>query len=719
MRLASFGLLAVLAAGSCLEAAPTPIPPEIKNVVSFGYDGLQAGFDAAGTLYVASVVNFFGPLPSTATLIGPACTICLVVTKVAGGQLVHMTAIGGFVFGTPQYSGWSEQFAMRVDSSGDVFLAGGYASSSFPTTFAAFEAASATGGAYFLKLDPSGTKLLYSTFIGSNPIQTLVSAMALDAQGNIYIAGSTGESTFPTTPGALQPGSSIAPAFSAGFVSKFSPTGIFMASTLFGGGANGDQFISSIEIDASGVIHIIGGTRTFTTHPGFLARLNSSLTALLFSTMLSDTPQSIQASSAGDSYLAGAAGVTKIDTGGSIVYQTPLPSTGFGLLLLNDGSIAVAGSTYTVNFPVKNAIQPCPTYSVGTSLPPTYTYTPGLSRWLFAAGVFAMLDPRGQITFSTYLGGTDESAIFSTIPGPEGELYLTGWTNRSGPANTTDFPGGSRLAGLDWGPTAFVFELDLSAIPQGIPFPACLSTTSGESAPVAPGMIGTLYGNNLGPSTGVAFQLDSNGNVPTQLAGTSVTVGDLPAPILYAQDGQINFIVPQEVTGQTTTLCVESTGGRNCIDRPIQTEFPAIFYTPGMGYAILNHDGTLNTPSNPAVRGSYISVFGTGMGLTDRTLPDGSPWDLPPANLTTSVSATFIGPIPLPVVGCGDLFLPPCPGPHTATGQVLFAGGAPEEVVGVTQINVVIPDDADTGAYTAFRLDFGQGFSASAVVAIQ
>jgi uncharacterized protein (TIGR03437 family) len=718
MRLASFRLLAGLAAGVCLQAAGTPIPPEIKNVASFGFSYLQAGFDAAGNLYVASVVNFYGPPPSTATLVGPACRICLVVAKVASGELVHLTAIGGLVFdalSTPQSASWSEQFTMHVDSGGDVFLAGGFASSTFPTTFGAFEAASTTGGAYFLKLDPSGMKLLYSTFIGSKPNQTLVNAMALDSQGNIYLAGSTTEPTFPTTPGALQPGSSIGQALSAGFVSKFSPEGGLIASTLIGGGAKLDgTSVASIAIDASGTVHMVGSTNG--SNPGFVARLNSSLTALVFSKVLSDTPQNIQASSAGDSYVAGAAGVTKIDADGSIVYQTPLPSTGFGLLLLNDGSIAVAGSTYTVNFPVKNAIQPCPTYSVGTSAISPSTYIPSLSRWLDAAGVFAMLDPRGQITFSTYLGGTGDSAIFSIIPSPQGEVYLTGWTNRSGPANTTDFPGGARLAGLDWGATAFVFELDLSAIPQGVPFPACLSTTSGEAAPVAPGMIATLYGNNLGPSTGVAFQLDSSGNVPAQLAGTSVTVGDLPAPILYAQDGQINFIVPQEVTGQTTTVCVESPVGRNCFDRPVQTAFPSIFYTPGVGYAILNQDGTLNTPSNPALRGSVISVYGTGMGLTDRILPDGSSWDLPPPNLTTAVNATFIGPTPLQLA-CGHLFLPPCPGPHTATGQVLFAGGAPGEVVGVTQINVVVPADADTGAGIGLRLDFG--YPAYAVAAIQ
>jgi hypothetical protein len=137
-------------------------------------------------------------------------------------------------------------------------------------------------------------------------------------------------------------------------------------------------------------------------------------------------------------------------------------------------------------------------------------------------------------------------------------------------------------------------------------------------------MISTLYGSNLGPPTGTSFQLDANGKVPTQTAGTSVSVGGLAAPVLYAQDGQINFIVPQEVA----------------------SEYPGIFYTPGVGYAVLNQDGTLNAPSNPALRGSSIFLFGTGMGLYDRSFPDGSIVGPPLANVIAPVSALFLDPYP-------------------------------------------------------------------------
>jgi hypothetical protein len=70
-----------------------------------------------------------------------------------------MTVIGGIgvISSQPGLVDYSENFAMLVDSSGDIYLAGGYASPTFPATFGAFETVSATGGAYLLKLDPSGT----------------------------------------------------------------------------------------------------------------------------------------------------------------------------------------------------------------------------------------------------------------------------------------------------------------------------------------------------------------------------------------------------------------------------------------------------------------------------------------------------------------------------------------------------------------------------------
>lgn len=702
-----FVCLAVLVAAIRLEAG-MPLPPEIKNAVSFGFPWVAAGFDGAGNLYVASSVDFTGPLPPTATLIGSPCSAmpsagaeldegCLMVAKVSAGQLVHVTVIGG-VAGMPAGLHFAFDPAMYVDPIGDVFLAGGLTNAAYPT---APWTGPAAPGAYLLKLDPSGTKVLYATFIGSIPDRTQVQAIAVAPDGSIYVAGSTSDPKFPTTPGALQPSSSVGPGSYTAFVTKFSPAGKLVASTFFGFGPQGGQTDTmSMAVDSSGVVHIAGGVSTITTTPGFVARLNSSLTELLYSTMIPDTPNSIQVSTAGDDYVAGGM-LTKIAVTGNILYQTPLAFGAFDLLLLKDGSIAVGGITEGVSFPTKDTLEPCQRDRGQTYV--NFSYPP--------SAVFALLNSEGQVTFATYLGGTDGSQIISVIQDASGSLYLAGW------ANGTDFPGSPLLAGGQWGYSTFVFELDLSGIPQGAPFPACLLTSDG-GWPAAPGMISTLYGDNLGPSAGVSFQLDQNGEVPTQLAGISVSVGGFAAPVLYAQEGQINFIVPQELTGEATSICVASGAGRNCIYPPVQPLFPYIFNTEGTGYAILNQDGTLNTPANPAPRRSYISLFGTGMGTYDRSFPDGSVVGPPLAYLAATVTAVFPAPTP-PPPPCGEMFLPPCPPPNTTNGKVLFAGAAPGEVAGVTQINLEIPDNAISGPEVGLTLIFGQEFYGYAVLAIE
>jgi hypothetical protein len=109
---------------------------------------------------------------------------------------------------------------------------------------------------------------------------------------------------------------------------------------------------------------------------------------------------------------------------------------------------------------------------------------------------------------------------------------------------------------------------------------------------------------------------------------------------------------------------------------------------------MLNQDATLNTPYNPAGRGSVIMIFGTGMGPYDRSLADGSIVGSPSANLTNPVQAIFFGPpCRTDPFSCSTL---------SFSGTVLFAGAAPQQVVGVDQINVKIPDDAIPG--TAVRL---------------
>ena len=676
------GLLSAAASTAAAQSSPS-VPLAIQNAFRF-FIGIECmGFDSAGNLYLAGVTG--SPLPAGTTIIGAAGAQSLVIKVSAAGEgILYATAIGASV---------DPPVAMAVNQDGSVLLAGRTDSSGFPTTSNSFQPTAPDGGAFLLKLDPSGKKLIYSTYIGQR--FTTATALAIDGNGNTYVAGTTNGYTFPTTGGAYQrtPASPYCAEYGcyyqSGFVSEFDANGGLLASTLFGapypeGSPDGTTSVTSIAVDERGVIHICGTTRSSPDFPvtldaaypatllsqgtvGFLARLNPSASQLLYSTPLPNVPNVIAVDLAGNSYVAGS-DMTKIDFHGSIGYY--LPNTGANApIVLNDGAAILGGSTRAAGFPTLGSLQPC-----APNLPQT---APPGQVLDFDNATLMTLDGSGNVTFSTLLGGPGGTVLEAMALDPNGNLYIAGVTT-----TPAQFPGGPIIDGSAG--YEFVFEFDFSAAPHAstAPIPTCLANSASLSySPATPGMLATLFGSNLGPAKGVQFQLDSNGRVPAEIAGVSVTVGGLPAPVLYVQSSQINFVVPQQVNGSTTNLCVTNAGTQSCIFAFVGPYSPAIFCLgtcngAGGSYAVLNQDYTLNTPWNPAAPGSVIMIFGTGFGPIDRNLPDGSIVSGPPANLTTPIEAAIPGP-PLPPCNSGGP--PPCPSPNFANPRVCSPdSGLPE-----------------------------------------
>ena len=177
-------------------------------------------------------------------------------------HVAYVTRLGG---SATDYLG-----GLAVDPDGNVFLAGYTNSRDFPTTPGTFQPASATGGGFLLKLDPSGKKLVYSTYLDQSGTSsfnggTAINAIAIDGNGNAYVGGTTSSRTFPTTGGAYEGSVSPAPTavgeYTVGFVSKFDASGkTLLASTLIGGPAllGGYISVTSVAVDATGIIHISG-----------------------------------------------------------------------------------------------------------------------------------------------------------------------------------------------------------------------------------------------------------------------------------------------------------------------------------------------------------------------------------------------------------------------------------------------------------------------------
>jgi uncharacterized protein (TIGR03437 family) len=195
-------------------------------------------------------------------------------------------------------------------------------------------------------------------------------------------------------------------------------------------------------------------------------------------------------------------------------------------------------------------------------------------------------------------------------------------------------------------------------------------------AALAPGEIVSLFGNGLGPAAPVSAQF-ANNRLPFNLAGSQVTVNGIPAPVLYAGDSQINAIVPWEIQGApTANVCVVyQSNATNCITMNVDNAAPGIFQLPSGYAAVVNQDGTINGPQNPAASGSIVSFYVTGLGPLSPTPADGSIVGLPLPTLANKVSVLFHT--------SKDEFTP-------LVSEVFYAGAAPLEVAGLYQINVLI-----------------------------
>ena len=139
--------------------------------------------------------------------------------------------------------------------------------------------------------------------------------------------------------------------------------------------------------------------------------------------------------------------------------------------------------------------------------------------------------------------------------------------------------------------------------------------------PVAAGEIVSIFGSNMGPTTGVGASLTPSGLVDTLVANTQVLFDGVPAPLIFVREDQINAIVPYAVAGETTTAVVVETGGvsSNVLDVPVAASNPGIFTISSTGSgqgAILNEDGTLNSSTNAARMGSIMVLYATGEGQT-------------------------------------------------------------------------------------------------------
>jgi Beta-propeller repeat len=390
------------------------------------------------------------------------------ITKInaKGSALVYSTYLGGL--GRDAGSG------IAVDPSGNVYVTGSANSFDFPTVNALEPVSTACCGVngttgFVAKLNPTGSALIYSTFLGGFG-EDSGSAIAADDAGNAYVTGMTSSPTlqgcgascnFPTTAHALQPNLGGTPGEARNaFVTKISPAGSAFVFSTYLGGSNADEG-SGIAVDTAGNVYVTGGTGSSNfptanavqptlkgTENAFVTKINASGTSFIYSTYLGGTGADgdggggIAADSSGNAYVAGQTSssdfptahplqstlrgnsdvfVTKLDPSGtSLVYSTFLGGSDFdsatGLALDDFGDVFVAGLTKSLDFPTLNPIQPT-----------------------FGGGNFDVfvteINPTGSgLVYSTYLGGTADEFASGIAVNAKGRVVITGNTT------STNFP---------------------------------------------------------------------------------------------------------------------------------------------------------------------------------------------------------------------------------------------------------------------------------------
>ena len=297
--------------------------------------GQDIAVDLAGSAYVTGWTASPDFPTSEAVLqascgSGPLTARVLFVTKLdpQGSQLVYSTCLGG--------SNNEEVFSITVDSSGSAYVTGITRSSDFPTTIGAFQRScvSLLGpcfDAFVAKLDPAGSTLVYSTYLGGSDVDGARS-IVVDSAGNAYIIGSTRSTDFPT-----------ANAFQANlrgsadsFVTKLNSTGSELVFSTYLGGSGSDSGFG-IALDAGSNVYITGGTSS-TDFP------------------ITNPVQETKAAGS-DVFVA------KLHhTGSDLIYSTYLGGDddegGVTVVVDANGSSYVAGVTFSSDFPTLNPLQP-------------------------------------------------------------------------------------------------------------------------------------------------------------------------------------------------------------------------------------------------------------------------------------------------------------------------------------------------------------------------
>ena len=367
--------------------------------------------------------------------------------------LIFSTFVGG--------SDDDDAFAVGVDANGAITVAGRTSSPNFPTTPGAFDRTLSGGvyDAFVTRLSPTGTNLVYSTYLGGDADES-ARCLSLHNSGGTTVGGDTNSTNFPTTLTAFDTSHN---GLQDAFVTRISPSGTLLAFSTYLGGA-ADDSAACLARDALGEVTVAGftassdfpttagalQTTSSTNGDGFVTRLAASGASLAYSTYLGgtdrDQPVSVAVDATGAATVTGQtqsldfpttagaydttfngaafdldAFVTRLSPSGtSLLYSTFLGGANLdfvnALVLDSSGAATVTGGTRSANFPISFGA-----FDISLNGPDDAFVT--------------RLSPSGaSLIYSTYLGGNGSDSGDAIAVDPSGAATICGNTD------STDFP---------------------------------------------------------------------------------------------------------------------------------------------------------------------------------------------------------------------------------------------------------------------------------------
>jgi hypothetical protein len=477
-----------------------------------------------------------------------------------------------FLGGTGTGTNGDAAFGLALDAAGDAYLAGQTFSTDFPPgTLTPPSDTAASGTAFVAELNPTGSALLFSTYLGGSGTGDIAEAIAVDTASpvNIYVTGETTSTDFPVSSNALTPPPAGTASGGSAFVTKLNPSlsgaNQLVYSTILGGDVADDGH--GIAVDTTGNIYVDGITfsdnyptvnplfaQTSLNGNVFLTEINPSTGTLAFSTYLGGT-----------------------GAGGGITF--PFADDALGIAFGGNSEVFLVGATTSTDFP-KQGTQVDPCRATGSAfLTEINVATPA-------------------VIYSTCLGGTTEDLGNAIALGPNNLAYLTGNT----------------------------FSIDFPTVPAGNTIPAPPSSPNVNNSVAFVSVINTstgalTYSTLLGGSngdSGNAIAVDSSGNAYV----TGFTASSLDFPITQGafqtkdnNNSGTTFITEVNPAGANAQAqLVYSTylgGSKGSGTNPSMADLGAgIAVLAGNVYA----DGQAGTADFPTTTGAFQTSFNVGNG---------------------------------------------------------------------------------------------------------